>query len=330
MNSPHGAHPYDSLSPEWVLDAIESLGLWPDGRVLALNSYENRVFQIGIEEHPGVVAKFYRPDRWSDQAILEEHAFSAELAAQEIPVIAPSLFKGQSLFREHGFRFAVFPRRGGRSPELDNLDHLEWIGRFLGRIHQLGQAEQFRHRPNIDCERLGRQARASLLESPHLPPQYRHDYDELSAQLIEATETAFAQVAPKTLRLHGDCHPGNILWTDDGPHFVDMDDCANGPAIQDLWMLLSGERHDMTLQLDALLEGYQTFCDFDHAELALIEPLRALRLLHYTAWLAQRWDDPAFPAAFTWFAEDSYWPGYLGDLRKQLQRIAEPPLRLVP
>jgi len=323
------SHPYDRLSPDLVLDAVESLGLHADGRVMALNSYENRVFQIGIEDGAGVVAKFYRPDRWSDQAILEEHAFSLALASDDIPVVAPNSYRQQTLFRQEGFRFALFPRRGGRAPELDNFDHLEWIGRFIGRIHLLGRAKPFTHRPSLDCQRYGWQARQAVLDSELLPLEYRSDYETLSAQLIEDAQGHFDRAQARPLRLHGDCHPGNILWTDAGPHFVDMDDCCNGPAVQDLWMLLSGERRDMLMQLDAVLEGYRTFCDFDAAELALIEPLRTLRLLHYTAWLVQRWDDPAFPAAFTWFAEAGYWPGYLADLRQQAQRMAEPPLQLL-
>ena len=324
------AHAYEQLTHERVLDAVESLGLLPDGHVLALNSYENRVFQIGIEDGNGVVGKFYRPARWSNPAILEEHAFSLALAAEEIPVVAPLVFDGQTLFEHEGFRFTLFPRRGGRTPDLENLDNLEWIGRFIGRIHLLGQAKNFQHRPLLDSQWYGWQARETVLQSPLLPSEHRQAYDVLSRQLIEAVEHSFAHAQPTAIRLHGDCHPGNILWTDAGPHFVDMDDSCNGPAVQDLWMLLSGERLDMQIQLDALLEGYRAFHDFDTRELDLIEPLRSLRQLHYTAWLARRWDDPAFPLAFHWFGEASYWPGYLADLEQQLQRMSEPPLRLYP
>ena len=324
------SHPYDRLSPDTVLDAIERCGLLPNGRVLALNSYENRVFQIGIEDAPGVVAKFYRPDRWSDEAILEEHRFSLALAADEIPVVAPLTFAGETLLRHAGFRYALFPRRGGRAPELDDLSHLEWIGRFLGRIHLLGQAKPFTHRPAIDSDRLGWQARESLLASGQIPAHHQERYAVTSQRLIEQAERQLQQIAPRRLRLHGDCHPGNILWTDAGPHFVDMDDCANGPAVADLWMLLSGERYEMQLQLDALLTGYRTFCAFDTAELALIEALRSLRLLHYTSWLGQRWDDPAFPLAFPWFEDEAYWQGYLADLEQQTLRMVEPALMAYP
>jgi Ser/Thr protein kinase RdoA (MazF antagonist) len=324
------SHPYDRLSPDTVLDAIERCGLLPDGRVLALNSYENRVFQIGIEDGPGVVAKFYRPDRWSDAAILEEHGFSLALAADEIPVVAPLAFDGETLLQHAGFRYALFPKRGGRAPELDDLSHLEWIGRFIGRIHLLGQARRFQHRPNIDGERLGRQAREALLASGHLPAHHEARYAALSLQVIEEAEQHLRQIAPRHIRLHGDCHPGNILWTDAGPHFVDMDDCANGPAVADLWMLLSGERQEMQMQLNALLSGYRTFCAFDTAELGLIEALRSLRLLHYTSWLGQRWDDPAFPLAFPWFEDEAYWQSYLADLEQQILRLREPPLATYP
>lgn len=321
-------HPYDALDPDCILDAVESAGLLPSGHILALNSYENRVYQIGIEDRLPVIAKFYRPARWSNAAILEEHQFSQELARQEIPVVAPMECRSETLLHHQGFRFALFPRQGGHAPELDNLDQLEWIGRFLGRIHRVGQAGRFLHRTTLDTAAYGWRAREIVLASPQLPAQYREQYHSVSSKLLAATEEAIQQTEPTILRLHGDCHPGNILWTDNGPHFVDMDDCCSGPAIQDLWMLLSGDHLDMTIQLDALLEGYRAFHDFDPAELALIEPLRGLRLIHYTGWLAQRWDDPAFPLAFPWFGEPAYWPGYLADLEEQTRRMAAPPLSL--
>ncbi|HHI77163.1 MAG TPA: serine/threonine protein kinase [Gammaproteobacteria bacterium] len=324
------SHPYDRLTPDRILDAVESTGLLPSGQVLALNSYENRVCQVGIEDAEPVVAKFYRPGRWSDQAILEEHAFSTELAAAEIPVVAPLAFGGRTLLEHAGFRFALFPRRGGRAPEPGDLDQLEWIGRFLGRIHRAGQARPFAHRPTLDLATYGHPARAAVLESPLLPADLQAPYAEVSEAVLAQVAQALEAVNPARLRLHGDCHPGNILWTEAGPHFVDMDDCLQGPAIQDLWMLLGGERREMTLQLDALLEGYRTFCDFDPRELALIEPLRALRLVHYSGWLCRRWDDPAFPRAFPWLAERSYWEDHLNDLRQQLLRMAEPPLASWP
>jgi len=322
------SHPYDGLTPDCILDAIETTGMLSSGHILALNSYENRVYQVGIEDNPPVIAKFYRPQRWSEQAILEEHRFSRELAELEIPVIAPLARDGATL-RQHGdFRFALFPRQGGHAPEPENLNQLEWIGRLLGRIHSAGRAQSFKARPRLDTHRYGWRAQTVVLNSHLLPKEHQQHYLNLSSHLLNLIEEKLDQVQAAELRVHGDCHPGNILWTGRGPHFVDMDDCCNGPAIQDLWMLLSGDRMDMTIQLDALLAGYRTFQDFNPAELALIEPLRGLRLIHYTGWLTRRWDDPAFPLAFPWFAEAAYWPGYLADLEQQINRIGEPPLHL--
>ncbi len=322
------SHPYDRLQPDLILDAIESAGFVPSGHVLALNSYENRVYQIGLEEAAPLVAKFYRPGRWSDQTILEEHAFSQALTATEIPVVAPLARDGKTLFAHEGFRFALFPRQGGRAPESGDLDQLEWIGRFLGRIHLAGQDRPFRYRPHLRVDTLGHPAREAVLGSPLLPAEWRERYAQLSRSLLDAVERHLQETTSAGIRLHGDCHPGNILWTDAGPHFVDMDDCLQGPAIQDLWMLLAGDRHEMTLQLDALLEGYRTFRDFDLRELSLIEPLRSLRLVHYTGWLCRRWDDPAFPRAFPWLAEAGWWEGHIADLEQQLLRMEEPPLQL--
>ena len=323
------SHPYDSLTPDRILNAIERTGLLPDGHLLTLNSYENRVFQVGIEDQSPMVAKFYRPDRWSDQAILEEHAFSAELASAEIPLVAPWRDDaGSSLFSDQGFRFTLFPRRGGRAPEPGDLDQLEWIGRFIGRIHLAGGERPFAQRPRLDVATMGWSGRDTVLASPLLPTELRGDYAAVSDSLLRGIERQLESVDPAVIRLHGDCHNGNILWTDAGPHFVDMDDCRSGPAIQDLWMLLNGDRTERTLQLSAMLDGYRLFHDFDPRELALIEPLRGLRLIHYSAWLAQRWDDPAFPAAFPWAESANYWTQHLHDLRAQLSELEEPPLRL--
>ncbi|QKT03682.1 serine/threonine protein kinase [Ectothiorhodospiraceae bacterium 2226] len=325
MNAP--AHPYDALTPDRVLDAVEALGLRPDGRLLALNSYENRVYQIGIEDDRFVVAKFYRPARWDDAAILEEHAYALALAEAEIPVVAPLMLEGRTLHHDGPFRYAVFPRRGGRAPSLDNPEHLTWLGRFLGRIHLLGAARRFEHRPRVSPAD-GRSALAYLLAEA-VPDALAHNYRAAAEPLLDAVEAAFERVGPyRTLRLHGDCHAGNVLWTDAGPHFVDLDDCRNGPAVQDLWMLLSGTREEMEGQLRALLEGYREFYDFDPLELHLVEALRALRLITYSAWLARRWDDPAFPMHFPWFHTARYWEDQLQTLREQRERLAEPPLAL--
>ncbi len=323
------SHPYDRLSPDVILDATASIGLEPDGHLLALNSYENRVFQIGIDQRPPMVAKFYRPDRWTDDAINEEHTFAIALAADEIPVVAPWRDSaGETLFRHQGFRFALFPRRGGRAPEPGDLDQLEWIGRFLGRIHLAGQTERFMHRAALDVDTLGWPARETVLNSPLLPTELQQPYAAITSEVLKRVEEAFEKTPATKIRLHGDCHHGNILWTDHGPHFVDLDDCRNGAAVQDLWMLLNGDRQEQTLQLSAMLEGYSLFRDFDHRELTLIEALRSLRMVHYSGWLAKRWDDPAFPATFTWVASPHYWSQHLQDLENQREAMDEPPLRL--
>ncbi|WP_293780616.1 serine/threonine protein kinase [uncultured Oxalicibacterium sp.] len=319
---------FSSLSPGCVLDALESVGLYSDGRLLALNSYENRVYQIGMEEGAPVVVKFYRPARWSDAAILEEHAFVRELADLEIPVVpALVLQNGQTLQHFAGFRFAVFTRHGGRAPELDDGATREWLGRFIGRIHAVGMQQRFAERPAIDMQTFGIEPRHYLLENNFLPPDLREAYASVTAQALEGVHRCYERAGQiKILRLHGDCHLGNVLWTDDGPHFVDFDDSRSGPAIQDLWMLLSGERHDMVGQLSDLLAGYEDFAEFDPRELHLIEALRTLRLMHYSAWLAKRWDDPAFPLAFPWFNTQRYWQDRILELREQIALMDEPPL----
>ena len=323
------SHPYERLTPDLILDALAATGLSPDGHLLALNSYENRVFQVGIDDGSPMVAKFYRPERWSDASIIEEHRFAAELAGREIPVVAPwQGADGRTLFRHAGFRFAVFPRRGGRAPEPGDLDQLEWTGRFIGRIHLAGSARRFEHRPSLTVAALGRSARDEVLASPLLPAHERDGYAQASAALLDAVEQILAEVDPRPLRLHGDCHHGNILWTDQGPHFVDLDDARMGPAMQDLWMLLSGERAAMSVQLKKVLSGYEQFTEFDRQELNLLEPLRTLRLIHYSAWIARRWDDPAFPAAFPWFNTPRYWQDRILELREQIALMQEAPLEV--
>jgi Ser/Thr protein kinase RdoA (MazF antagonist) len=321
--------PYSELSPEVVLDALEAVGHRCDGRILALNSYENRVYQIGTEDGAPVVAKFYRPARWRDAAIREEHAFAAELARQEIPVVAPLTRGGESLFVHAGFRYAVFPRRGGRWPELGTADERQWVGRFLGRIHGVGRATRFDERDQLDMEELGRKARDFVLDGPWLPDYLADKYAELTDTLLdEVAAQAGGWGGARLGRILGDCHRGNILWTDAGPHFVDLDDCVTGPAVQDLWMLLSGSQENMRSELTDLLAGYEQFLPFDRRELALIEPLRALRMIHYSAWLARRWHDPAFPRAFPWFAEPRYWEEHYRALEEQLAAVLGPRLEL--
>lgn len=320
--------PFASLTPDRVLDALEALGFYPDGRLLALNSYENRVYQVGIEDGAPVVAKFYRPARWSDAAILEEHAFLLELAEREIPVVAPlPLPGGATLQQVEGFRIAVFPRRGGRAPELDAPGVREWLGRFLGRIHRVGAEAPYRHRPTLDIAGFGEQSRDWLLAHGDIPEDLRAAWHSVVDQALDGVRRCFDRAGSvRALRLHGDCHGGNVLWTDDGPHFVDFDDSSMGPAVQDLWMLLSGGRDDMSLQLRDLLAGYECFREFDRRELHLVEALRTLRLIHYCAWIARRWDDPAFPAAFPWFNTQRYWQDRVLELREQIALMDEPPL----
>lgn len=327
QNSPEA--PYANLSPDCVLSALESAGFETDGRVLALNSYENRVYQVGLEDRAPVVAKFYRPGRWSTAQILEEHAFTLELAALEIPVVPPLDADGTTLNEYAGYRFSVSPRRGGRWPELQARDELEWMGRFMARIHVAGAARGFETRPALDVQTFGVDSVEFLLRGNWLPGHIKEAYSTLSEDLFDRIDAAIERAGEVALiRTHGDCHPGNILWTDDGPHFVDFDDCRTAPAIQDLWMLLSGSRAEMQRQLNYLLEGYLEFSDFDARELHLVEALRTLRMLHYAAWLARRWGDPAFPRAFPWFNTDRYWEEHILQLREQVAAMDEQPLVL--
>lgn len=322
-------HPFSALSPECVLDALDSVGLRADGRLLALNSYENRVYQVGMEDDAPVVVKFYRPQRWSDAAILEEHAFVAELMEREIPVVPALTLDGRTLHRFGGFSFAVFPRRGGRAPELDDPAVLEWTGRFIGRIHAVGALKGYRERPALDIDTFGREPRDYLLAKGFIPPELLAAYTSVVDQALDGVRHCYARAgdsAQSQLRLHGDCHVGNVLWTPDGPHFVDFDDSRTGPAIQDLWMLLSGERRDMLRQMSDILAGYEDFADFDERQLNLIEALRTLRLIHYSAWLARRWNDPAFPVAFPWFNTQRYWQDRILELREQIALMDEPAL----
>jgi len=315
-------HPYAALTPEVVLDAVAATGLRPDGRLLALSSYENRVYQVWLEDDGAVVAKFYRPGRWSEAQIDEEHAFAHELAEREIPVVAP-IHKGK--FSD--FTYAVYPRRGGRTPELGDPNALEWIGRFMGRIHAVGATKPFKHREALTPRSFGHEPRAYLLKSSLVPPDLLEAWKAVTEQALDLISHCYSRTGEvRAIRLHGDCHPGNILWTVDGPHFVDLDDARMGPAMQDLWMLLSGDRAAMSLQLQAVLKGYEQFMRFERSELNLLEPLRTLRLIHYSAWIARRWDDPAFPAAFPWFNTPRYWQDRILELREQIALMQEEPL----
>ena len=328
MEPTQSEHPYERLTPDLILRALESVGFVCDGRLLALNSYENRVYQIGIEDEAPVIAKFYRPGRWSRQAILEEHAFSQELAAQEIPVIAPITDgDGNSLHELGGFLFAAYPRCGGRWPDLDSKQQRQQMGRFLGRMHAVGAVRNFQHRNRLDIETLGDASRHFVLEQKLVPDYLLDAYATLSDDLLEQIRGMFETAGSiAQIRLHGDCHKGNILWTEKGPHFVDLDDSCSGPAIQDIWMLLCGETKEMRIQLEDLLEGYQTFFDFEYSSVMLIEALRALRMINYTAWIARRWQDPAFPIAFPWFSSPRYWEEHILSLREQAAALNNPAL----
>jgi Ser/Thr protein kinase RdoA (MazF antagonist) len=321
--------PYAGLTPDAVLDALESVGFRGDGRMLALNSYENRVYQIYLEEGAPVVVKFYRTPRWTDAQIEEEHAFVLELAEREIPVVAPLEVQGATLHRFGEFRFSVYPRRGGRAPELNDPETLEWMGRFIGRIHAVGGTRLFAARPALDIESFGVEPRDWLLAHDFIPGDLLPAWTSIVDQALAGVRHCYERAgAVGMLRLHGDCHAGNVLWTDDGPHFVDFDDARNGPAMQDLWMLLSGDRGEMTRQLSDVLAGYEDFHDFDRRELHLVEALRTLRLIHYSAWIARRWDDPAFPAAFPWFNTQRYWQDRVLELREQVALMDEAPLHV--
>jgi Ser/Thr protein kinase RdoA (MazF antagonist) len=323
-------HPFESLTPSFIMDAIESQGYFCDCRTLALNSYENRVYQVGIEEGEPLIAKFYRPGRWSDEQIIEEHRFCFELAENELPVVAPlKNAQGKSLFRYGDFRFALYPRKGGHAPELDNLDNLLIMGRLLGRLHAIGAIRPFAYRPRLDCRSFGRDS-ATLISEGFVPVEYKSNYDALTTDLLDGIDGIMgSNQGIRCIRVHGDCHSGNILWRGDAPHVVDLDDSRMAPAVQDLWMMLSGDRARQTAQLGEIIDGYREFHDFHPRELLLIEALRSLRILHFSAWLARRWNDPTFPRHFPWFNTPRYWGEHILELREQIAALNEPPLQMM-
>jgi Ser/Thr protein kinase RdoA (MazF antagonist) len=316
--------PYAELGPDLILDAIESLGFICNGSFLGLNSYENRVYQIGIEDSEPLIAKFYRPERWSDETILEEHQFALELKELEIPVVAPWQNESQKTLHEFkNFRFTLFPRWGGRALELDCFEQLAWMGRFIGRLHAVGACKPFLHRPQLTVQSHGHDSYQFLINNNFIPAHLEKNYRDTVEKLLLTIQQKFQQAGSLDLiRLHGDMHPGNVLWRDTGPHIVDLDDCIMGPAIQDIWMLLSGDEHQVALQLDHILRGYEEFHDFNPKELKLIEPLRTLRMIHYSAWLAKRWEDPAFPLCFPWFNTSHYWQEHLMHLNEQVNLLS--------
>lgn len=324
------AQDYSNLTPDTVLNAVATLGFDVDASIIPLNSYENRVYQIGIHESAPIITKFYRPGRWTNEAIMEEHSFAQDLVNLEIPVVAPSVdSNGDTLHQHNGYRFSVFPKQGGRSPETDNMDHLYRIGRFIGRIHAVGATKPFKYRSQISIQSHGHNAYAFLINNNFIPAELLDSYSSTVVIILQKIETIFNQYnynGTTQLRIHGDCHIGNILWSDSGPHFVDLDDCITGLAAQDIWMLLSGERAEMTTQLSEILDGYSEFYDFNAQELVFIESLRSLRILHYSAWLAKRWTDPAFPHNFPWFNSVKYWQDQILILREQIALLDEEPL----
>ncbi len=322
-------HPFATLDPSFILHAIETNDYVCDGRIFPLNSYENRVYQVGIENNEPIIAKFYRPNRWTDEQIQEEHDFCYELIEAELPVVAPLRnAEGASIFSYGEFRFSLYPRRGGHAPELDNYDNLIVLGRFLGRIHLIGASREFTHRPTINSESYGYES-VQFISERFIPAELKQAYDTLTTDLLRSIDTIIAGVdETQYLRTHSDCHIGNMLWRDDCPHFIDFDDCRMAPAIQDLWMLLSGGREEQKAQLIEILDGYNEFASFKMNELRLIEALRTLRMLHFSAWVARRWDDPAFPLGFPWFNTPRYWDDHILSLREQLAELHELPIEL--
>lgn len=318
-------HPYDALTPDVILCAVEKLGARCTGGMLALSSYENRVYRVDREEAGACVAKFYRPGRWSDEAIQEEHDFARLAAEHEIPVVAPLVHEGRTLHEHGGFRFAVFPWQPGRTPEITSNEDFHVLGRYLGRLHLLGNTRPFTHRLRLTIAEFGDASIVRLRESQFLPPDVVEPFCATAEQLLEPLRAAFDNVPFRPIQLHGDFHLGNILWSEYGPFLVDFDDCLSGPAVQDLWMVLSGDTTEVEQQLSHLLAGYRAFAPFDLAQLQLIEPLRTLRLLRYNAWIAARWDDPAFPRSFPWFSSRHYWQEQVTALRQQQWLLSEPP-----
>lgn len=319
---------YTNLSPNDVLNTVDSFGYLSDGRLLALNSYENRVYRLGLQDGSSVIAKFYRPERWSNESILEEHQYTQELDELEVPVVAPLAIDGETLLITDKYRLALFPNRGGRAPDLEDFDQLEQMGRFMGRIHQVGKSQAFTNRPELNIDTFGHTARTFILEHDFIPTELVTAYESLTTQLLDEASMCYERAGDINLiRCHGDCHPSNVLWTDDGPHIVDFDDARMAPAAQDIWMFLSGDRADQTAYLDAVLTGYTEFCEFDARELHLIEALRTLRLIHYFGWLAKRWDDPAFKIAFPWFNTQRCWEDHILSLREQAALLHEQPLQ---
>ena len=316
--------PFENLGPETILAALESVGFEPNGSLLALNSYENRVYQAQTESLEFYVAKFYRPERWTYEAIEEEHNFSYELLDSDISVVAPIQIDGSTIFDFAGYHFAIFPRQGGHPPNVENKEDLEVLSRSIARIHAIGSKKPFKHREIFSMDRLGTRSREFILGSDFLPPELVEAYASTSHNLLSAIDPSL--IESQQIRIHGDCHMGNVLWRSDISHFVDFDDCLNGPPIQDLWMLLSGERQDQLNQVNTILDAYNEFYDFNPSTLNIIEPLRTLRMIHHAAWIGKRWEDPAFPLAFPFFNSAKYWSDHILTLKEQESKLVEEPL----
>ena len=318
---------FANLQPEDILDVLETLSFRCDGRFLALNSYENRVYQVGVEDQRPVVAKFYRPARWSNEAIIEEHEFTLELADAEIPVVAPLTIDGTTLHHTGPFRLAIYPCHGGRAPDLDNLALLKQLGRLVARIHLVGETDSFSSRPAVEIDSYGTASCEFLLDNDYIPPELCPAYETIADRVLNEVEACYSRTGNTAeFRIHADFHPGNVLVHGERLHIVDLDDTRRGPAIQDLWMFLSGDKEEQSPQLDALLSGYTEFRNFQTRELSLIEALRSLRIMHYAAWIARRWEDPAFKIAFPWFDSRRYWDEHVLALREQVALMQEPPL----
>lgn len=322
------AFTFQTLHPDTIMDALFEQGIRVDSGLTPLNSYENRVYQFQDEERQRFVVKFYRPQRWSADQIQEEHQFALDLVADDVPVAAPLEFNGQTLLSHQGFYFAVFPSLGGRQFEADNIDQMEWVARYLGRIHQTGRKTAFTSRPAIGIQEYLLEPRQVFEASALIPSGLKADFLAAADGLINAVIARWDNNV-QTLRLHGDCHAGNILWRD-GPLFVDLDDARMGPAIQDLWMLLNGDKAEQRMQLETIIEAYEEFSPFNSDEIALIEPLRAMRFVYYLAWLIRRWDDPAFPRNFPWLTGEDYWRNQISTFIEQVKVLQEPPLQLTP
>ncbi len=317
-----------NLTPETTLNAVERLGYQVTGRVLTLNSMENRVYEIEIinedSQSPSdnfVIAKFYRPGRWSQDQILEEHQFLFDLQADDISVITPFKIDGKSLFLDEktNLSYCLFPKRGGRIPQEMTDEQLEVTGRMLARLHNTGSTKPAEHRLRIHPESFGRQNLQWLLDNKIIPPHLEESYKSRVYEICDLSEKLFE--GQESIRIHGDCHWGNMILRDEELYFIDFDDMLMGPPVQDIWLVVPGTDQESIIRRNLLLEAYESMRHFRRDSLKLIEPLRALRYIHFTAWIARRWEDPSFQNAFPHFSENNYWDIQINDLNTQLIAI---------